>query len=159
MNSEFALRFLKVRNNNLLKFLKKFCCNYIFIYILLIGTVMTGLVLHFLKFETAFPRVGAVLICFALTFVYFNHFVSSSLASLHSRTTELDSMKSELKKVSVSHPDHQVLNSVLTHLEAPLKKELDVTELAQSRLVTAEFLLGVLGTIIWGFGDLLPSFT
>jgi len=159
MTPEHILNFLQVPNSKLLKLLKKTCRSRTFIYILFLGCVSYGLITHYLGWKEAFPRSGVLLICLAITFVYLNHFVSSSLNILNTQNIKLDSMKGDLKEVNSAHSDSQFLTAARKEIQSSLKTELDSTEFVQSKLVTAEFILGVSGTLVWGFGSSLPSFT
>jgi len=158
MTTEFQLRFLKIPNSKSLRFIRQVCCKYIFIYTVFCGTILTALILHYFKYETAFPRSGAILVCFAIIFVYMNHFISTSLQKLNSRAAEFEGMAMDLKQVDMSIQTNQALNSTVTQLQSTVKNEVEVTTIAQHKLVTAEFIMGVSGTFIWGFGDLLPLF-
>ena len=122
---------------------------------------LIGLVAEYF-FDMAFARSGAVLVCVAIFCVYTNHFLSVEADNVKS------AMQAAYKLGSTQQEIFQRMNSViqgearikgaanLYALIEALKEELPKLTDANEKLVNVEFLAGVFGTLIWGFGDLLP---
>ena len=115
-----------------------------------------------LYFNGAFSRSGSVLVCAAIFCVYLNHFLSVEAENVQAAlrsilkigSTEEDilrrmnpEIKGEARRKGAAN-----LYASIEHANEELPRLRD----SRRNLVRVEFLAGVIGTLIWGFGDLVP---
>jgi hypothetical protein len=133
----------------------------LYLSLLFLPIPIIGLVAEYF-FDMAFSRSGAVLVCVAIFCVYTNHFLS----------VEADNVKSAMQAAhKVGSTEQEILQRMnpaiqgearikgaenLYALILASKEELPKLTDANEKLVKVEFLAGVFGTLIWGFGDLIP---
>ena len=159
----FHSRFLKIPENYLLKFANKTCSNSVFVYLIILLTLSTGLLLHYWGFITAFGRSGAILVAVAVSLVYVNHYVSETQSELNDRASQLEGVCGDTQDTTNSNTEENwplsALEGFAQELQKSVKEDQDSYNIVYKKLVKAEFLTGVIGTLVWGFGDLLPKFT
>jgi len=124
-----------------------------------------GLLIQFLFPDSeAFARSGSLMVAVSITMIYLNHFLSkdneiskslvASISSLEKHDSNalpqvLDKVDSETKKsvekLNVSNTK-ELLDIVSTSSDLVAK--------VSEAIRISEFSIGVVGTIIWGFGDI-----
>jgi|SaaInlV_200m_DNA_4_1039719.scaffolds.fasta_scaffold18874_1 hypothetical protein len=142
-------------------FVRNIATKPLYLFLFFIPIPLLGLGAEIL-FDMAFARSGAVLVCVAIFCVYTNHFLSVEADNVKS------AMQAASKVGSTQQEIFQRMNPVIqgearikgaANLYALLeasKEELPKLTDAKEKLVKVEFLAGVIGTLIWGFGDLIP---
>lgn len=113
-------------------------------------------------YEMAFARSGAVLVCVAIFCVYTNHFLSVETDNIKS-TLEAAHKVGSTEKEIIQRMNPEIQGEARTKGAANLlalieDAKVELPKLADSneKLVRVEFLAGLFGTLIWGFGDLIP---
>ena len=120
-----------------------------------------GLLLEFYFFKTSFGRSGAVLVCVAVFCVFVNHFLSEELKHVQGVLQSVKIMGSTQEEISRNiNPNikgdlSQQLPVNLYHMLQASEKEFPKLNSAKDKLVKVEFLTASIGTLIWGFGDLI----
>ena len=122
---------------------------------------MIGYALGYRGFNTAFFRSGAIMVMLAVTSVYLNHFVIKTDMLLNAIRTKIDnpsidnlySKKMYLDRKEIdfqSEEDRKIIEKVKALGENDIKE----LQKIQKKIISIEFLSGIVGTFIWGFGDL-----
>ena len=128
----------------------------IFIVIILIGILLST----YTSFITAFPRSGAILIVLAITSVYLNHYIISDINNINNFDANLkDISSSDLKKSNPAMSDKEAEITVLQlhEFRNDIKQQIPKLQVSKRNIIHLEFLSGIIGTLIWGFGDLFFS--
>ncbi|PKM20298.1 MAG: hypothetical protein CVV11_01925 [Gammaproteobacteria bacterium HGW-Gammaproteobacteria-15] len=161
--NQFHSKFLKVPDNPYLRTIQKVCTSSNFIYLTLFFILALGVLLHYLGFSNAIGRSGAILVAVAVTLVYLNHYFIEVQSVLSFRSQQLkDLCESSTERVSGDSEAHQKLASLenfALQLDESVDSELTQNKIVYANLIKAEFVTGVIGTFVWGFGDLIPAFT
>jgi len=120
-----------------------------------------GLVLEYLCIREAFSRSGSILVCVAIFCVYLNHFLSVEANNVQGAlraATDLgptyeDKFRSINPEIQGDNRERAArsLQDIQNKAEAALPELRDT----QERLVMVEFLAGIFGTLVWGFGGLV----
>lgn len=161
--NEFHSKFLKIPDNPYLRIIQKVCTSSNFIYLILFFILALGVLLHYLGFSNAIGRSGTILVAVAVTLVYLNHYVMEVQSVLGFKSQQLKELcESNTERATGDTEHHQNLAS-LENFAQQLDESVD-GELAQNKtfyanLIKAEFVTGVIGTLVGGFGDLIPAFT
>lgn len=116
-----------------------------------------------LGFDGALPRSGCVLVALAILCVYVNHFVQARLSVLEDLLVELNKadgpLHKELGEQSVVGDGEDWARKLSEGIKS---QRLDFREkhrelaLKMRKILAVEFGAGFGGTLLWGFGDLLP---
>ena len=123
-------------------------------WILILTIPLTGFVLECIGLETAFLRSGAIMIIFALSIVYLNHFVlrvSEDIDNIQKILNSPEFKDKEINKIVLNRKPTNFKPGI--QLNEQTHKHLVELRKINSNLVKVEFLSGALGTIVWGFGD------
>ena len=121
---------------------------------------ISGLAFEFL-FQGAFGRSGSVLVAAAVLAVYINHFLSQETEHLRGVYSEVNKMGTSESQIqsninpAASIELHKGLVASIQAIQAIAPGELETITNASDKLVKAEFIAGLVGTLIWGFGDLI----
>jgi len=121
---------------------------------------MTGFILEYVGFKTAFLRSGVIMIILALSIVYLNHFilkVNEDITHIQTMLNSKDFDNKDIQKVifkDKSKKDKSMRVESVEDLKVKIYKHLVKLRKVNSNLIEVEFLSGVAGTMIWGFGDL-----
>ena len=125
-----------------------------------------GLICQSVSQDTlAFSRSGCVMVACSLAIVFVNHFLSKDaishieLAEVIQKLPEGWLENNRHKLSEISDVSRQALEKVdleeLIKNKSALKRQSDaIQSLSSSTFVGAEFAIGIVGTLIWGFGDL-----
>jgi len=112
-------------------------------------------------FDLAFSRSGSVLVCVAIFCVYVNHFLSveaENVKSVMQVVRKVGSTQQEIfqRMNPEIQGDARIKGAAnLYALIGAAEEELPILTDANEKLVMVEFLAGISGTLIWGFGDLI----
>ena len=142
-------------------FVKNIATNPIYLTMFFLPIPIIGLILEY-YFDTAFGRSGAVLVCIAIFCVYLNHFLSVESENVKSALQAVHKVGSThqeiLQKMNPAIQGEARTNGAINlyHLLQASQEELPKLTDAREKLVKVEFLAGFIGTLIWGFGDLVP---
>ncbi len=132
-------------------------------WLLVLSIPLVGLALGYRGFETAFLRSGAVMVMLAITSVYLNHFVIKADTFLNAIQTKIKNPNDDRiikkaylgdKKIDFNSAEDK---AILDSLKSLSKEDIKKLETIQKKITYIEFLSGITGTFIWGFGDLLFS--
>ncbi|QKI88898.1 hypothetical protein [Thiomicrorhabdus xiamenensis] len=156
---------------NLLNFISQHVLKLAWFTMLFIPSI--GGILTYFGYGTAFARSGAILVCFAIVIIFFNHGINRNIDYSKTVLGRLSKYSFNHKKIKEElDAEHQyrtpVLNDIQTKYNEQLavfiqdlrsthSKAVDRLDAKKARLVLVEFMSGLLGTLIWGFGDLLVS--
>ena len=144
---------------------------------------LIGFLLDYFIFECvlAFARSGSVLVAYTLCLVFVNHLFGEGIGRTRSKLSELEmgvaarkqAVKEQSMRMLRKNHGNKLVNSNLDKLELHVEKqveanshkfverfeepkmELDVLFEKREVLGAVELTCGVLGTLVWGFGDLL----
>jgi len=128
---------------------------------------VVGIIVNYIYLDSnsiAFPRSGALLVCLAVMSVYVNHYVGAEV-STHKFFLELGRTKGHPPKLPPEMGEEacrefdEHLKRAKSDQTAHSTKTVSDLENVKDRIVTIEFSTGVLGTFIWGFGDLFIEYT
>ena len=150
---------MKIISNAKVKFKFLANSNYLFTIVFLVPII--GLILEYF-FDMAFARSGAVLVSIAIFCVYLNHFVSveeKNTKSVIQAISKIGSKNEEFLKNMSPEIHGELRNTTALNLDLALMGMNHLHPnliLIRENLVKAEFFAGFFGTIIWGFGDLVP---
>ena len=129
----------------------------------------------------AFSRSGSVLVAYTLCLVFVNHLFGESIGRTRSKLSELEAgvpaRKQAVKEKSMrmlrANQGNEIVNNNLDKLELHIEKqiednahkfierfeepkmELEASVEKREVLGVVELVCGVLGTLVWGFGDLV----
>ena len=125
--------------------------------------VLSGLALSHIGYCLAFARSGAVLVSIAVLGVYLNHYVTlelNNLESISKSTIQFESIDDAFKHFKNQQPNRSDIETFKTanavmQLQGSIKKEKPVLKSVSEKIIALEFGAGFIGTLIWGFGDLL----
>lgn len=119
-----------------------------------------GLALVLLGFESAFGRSGSVLVCVAILSVYVNHVLTLDVERLQSirDATSLgknrDEIDNNINPEITGERREAAIDSIISSNKVA-KETIPKLSDAKNSLIRIEFIAGVFGTLIWGFGDLI----
>ena len=121
-----------------------------------------GIMVQLLTQNTqGFSRSGCVMVACSLTIIYLNHFFAQRIeleARLTNLIQELPPGWFEENKHRMSRSQDALKKIDMDELilrKSVLKKESEeLKHMSASMFVGAEFAVGVIGTLIWGFGDI-----
>ena len=110
----------------------------------------------------AFARSGSVLVCVAIFCVFINHFLSvekdnvqSAMQAAHKVGSTQQEILQRMNPAIQGEARIKGAANLYALIEAS-KEEIPKLTDANEKLVKVEFLAGIFGTLIWGFGDLIP---
>lgn len=142
-------------------FVRKIAPNPLFLALVILPIPIFGLLLEWYCFKNAFGRSGAIMVCVAIFCVYVNHFVD----------VESDNVKSAIQSVlKLGSTQQTILNNINPTIQGQMRAntaatmyqllqnaqaELPKLNDARQNIVRVEFIAGIFGTLIWGFGDLI----
>ncbi len=132
-----------------------------FPWLLALSIPLIGFTLSYKGFETAFLRSGAVLVMLAVTSVYLNHFVIKADTFLNAVQNKIENPNNDriIKKAYLGDKEIDFNSTedkaILDSLKSLSKEDIKKLETIQKKITYIEFLSGISGTFIWGFGDLL----
>lgn len=112
--------------------------------------------------DEAFARSGSLLVCAAIFSVYLNHFLSVEAENVQNALRsilKIGSTEEEILKRMNPEIMGEARRKAAANLFASIehaKEELPGLRDSRRNLVNVEFLAGVIGILIWGFGDLVP---
>jgi len=147
----------KMKLNNIIEFILKYPN---FPWLLALGIPIVGLILSFNGYETAFLRSGATMVVFAVTSAYLNHYIIEADRLLNDVLNKIENTKNEKTIQKVYKGEIEVASNpreaqtLLDDLKGLSEEEIKKLQKIQKKVTYIEFLSGVTGTIIWGFGDL-----
>ena len=132
------------------------------LYFICVMVLFFGLALSSLGMSTAFARSGSVLVSISLCFVYINHYMSKEIElkeKIIEKNPHLDSYskaKRNLGQMGADISDEQLHENALnvSRVIETSKKNLPELKTASSKITAAEFIAGIVGTLVWGFGDI-----
>lgn len=128
--------------------------------IVLLTIPISGLAFEFL-FQGSFGRSGSVLVAAAVLAVYINHFLAREtehLRGVYREARKMGSTESDIhRNINPEIPVelHPGIVASMKTVQNTAPKELETITNAGDKLVKAEFIAGLVGTLIWGFGDLI----
>jgi|TARA_B110001469_G_C9620821_1_gene309392 hypothetical protein len=133
----------------------------LYLALVIIPIPIIGLVLELYSFQSSFSRSGSLLVCVAIFSIYINHFLSiaeSNTKGMLQSVIKLGRTPEEILRNMNPAITGDTRNITASNMYLLLKAaEIEIPRLtdAKDKLVKVEFLAGVLGTFIWGFGDLI----
>ncbi len=144
------------------KFIRKITISPIYLGLLIISIPLIGMAFQ-VYYDSTFSRSGALLVCVAIFTIYLNHFLSTEINNLgvskkliEAKGLTVEEILQNIdKNIQDQEKREQLANALFDFRKNIKENELPVLKDAQIKLVTLEFIAGVLGTLIWGFGDLL----
>ena len=126
--------------------------------------IIGGLIFEFMGYNTALERCGSLLVCYALFCFYLNHHtnkLADGLKELSSTQTDVwedeENLRTVLSKYSFDEEKIEILVKNLPSSVRQLQGEYKPLIKKKKNLTTAEIMLGIMGTFIWGFVDLLAD--
>jgi len=129
--------------------------------LLFVPIPLIGLVSEVCGVDNAFNKSGALLVCVAIFCVYLNHFLSKEIERQKSEIKAIKeiglSREAKINTLKVAVPEEMVA-TIADHMEAVFNNfsnDIPELELTQRKLVITEFSAGIVGTLVWGFGDLI----
>lgn len=120
------------------------------------------LVSLFLNVDSAFQRSGALLVSYAIFCVFLNHFLSLDIQFTDKlgKTIIRNNPYEVLRDIKQLRPDisdeeanKHLENAMMDSLRLESERNLILEH--KKTLATIEFSIGFIGTLVWGFGDLL----
>ena len=150
---------LVMEYRNIIEFILK---NQNFPWIFIFSIPISGFVLSYIGFETAFLRSGAIMIIVAVISVYLNHFVIKADAVLNAvrlklNNPDLDTSMSMALGANMIDLKSDEDKEIVEQIKELGKKDIQALELINKKITAIEFFSGTIGTFIWGFGDLFFS--
>lgn len=127
---------------------------------------ITFLLGQYFESHTAFQRSGAFLVCIALTHAYLSHFTSdhaNEYRRLQKLTSHYGNTVDEAKKNIQweDKPPGEEIQSRVAQNQVNTKRQIDAKVDRLTRLnftlIKREFSLAIIGTTIWGFGDVFSK--
>lgn len=120
--------------------------------------ISIGLSLQFYFKGETFNRFGSLMVCVALIFVYINHYTNAMVIAFEESNKLFDKIKENgINKPFIRTlpiPDEKFTEFVFqVGLEVEYLRE--KAQISQKNVTFLEFTLGIFGTFIWGYGDLL----
>ena len=125
--------------------------------LVLLTIPISGLAFEFL-FQGAFGKSGSVLVAAAVLAVYINHFLSQEtehLRGVYREANKMGTSESQIKSNINPAASIELHQGLVASIQAIAPGELETITNASDKLVKAEFIAGLIGTLIWGFGDLI----
>ena len=133
------------------------------VFSLAIAIPSVGFILSLFQYTTAFERSGALLVCFAIFNIYINHFVQihqKSAAAIrdtivNNRNTPSNTLRSLNLNPHIT--DKYVKNDInnFSRINKTAREDIAIFSKANKNIVHVEFISGLIGTLVWGFGGLL----
>ena len=134
----------------------------LYLSLVIVPIPIGGLVLElFYSLHESFSRSGSVLVCMAIFSVYINHFLSvaeSDAKSMLRAVVKTGSTPEEIERnmnPAITGDTRLAAAENLYRVMEVAKVEIPKLTDTRENLVKVEFLTGVLGTLIWGFGGLI----
>jgi len=130
------------------------------IFILVATIPICGAIIDWFLYPTAFERSGAILVSVAIFCVYLNHFVANDIESwegIRQGTWKLGrSVEEILPQINRTFSEQDRLQTAVDLFNNIESANTEIKALGgvMHKIVQIEFLAGVSGTLIWGFGDL-----
>lgn len=125
----------------------------------LLSVLLAGFYCAFVGHDSeAFARAGSLWVAFAVCVVFANHHVSMMVDGARDIQKRLGNpnFKQEIEKqypgLILSEQRVQIIDGARRALEL-VERELPNYDRISSRIVSVEFICGVVGTLIWGFGN------
>ncbi|PHR03579.1 MAG: hypothetical protein COB29_13150 [Sulfitobacter sp.] len=118
----------------------------------------------FLDYKLAFARSGSLLVTIAVTGVYLNQIVLRKVEQ-NNLYRDMLSNGQKITDFKPSNPDvnfdkSEAITAITAHIEKQAngaQKENNDLYRVTYNFTKIEFLAGIIGTVIWGFGDILFS--
>lgn len=123
-----------------------------------------GLLFSIFFWESSFHRSGSLMVAIAVYAAYVNHHVSfeqtksKEFLNATSHLNEKQKAKRQLAgKLNINDPQVEYMAQSIINTRNASAKTLPILQELKSNILKVEVSGGVLGTIIWGFGDLVVT--
>ena len=145
-------------------FLRYIAPSPIILSIISVFILVIGLWLDIYGIKESFPRSGSLLVCFSLYCVYINHFLSNAINKgnktvktiLGVGKTENEFQKNINSEIKGEEIRKRTASSFIRFKDYTIDW-VENLESVRSNIIKFEFVAGISGTFIWGFGEILTN--